>query len=129
MNTGKAKCERLKQIRKDLAEQLNIDLQQKECTFKGNCKGTCPKCKQEEQILNNELLKRVVVLGVGALATLSLAGCTPNDKVSNEISGNMTYEEVEDTDKELEQIDEGMSEYLKNNLEHELTMGVIEPDL
>lgn len=129
MNTGKAKCERLKQIRKDLAEQLNIDLQQKECTFKRNCKGTCPKCKQEEQILNNELLKRVAVLGVGALATLSLAGCTPNDKVSNEISGNMTYEEVEDTDKELEQTDEKMSEYLKNNLEHELTMGVIEPDL
>lgn len=129
MNTGKAKCERLKQIRKDLAEQLNIDLQQKECTFKGNCKGTCPKCKKEEQILNNELLKRVAVLGVGALATLSLAGCTPNDKVSNEISGNMTYEKVEDTDKELEQTDEKMSEYLKNNLEHELTMGVIEPDL
>ena len=49
MNTGKAKCERLKQIRKDLAEQLNIDLQQKECTFKGNCKGTCPKCKQEDR--------------------------------------------------------------------------------
>lgn len=44
---------------------------------------------------------------------MSLAGCTPNDKVSNEISGNMTYEEVEDTDKELEQTDEKMSEYLK----------------
>ena len=30
----------------------DIDLKQEECTYKGECSGTCPKCKQEEEILN-----------------------------------------------------------------------------
>ncbi len=77
MNKGRAKCERLKKIRKAMADRLHVDLHQKECTFEGNCRGTCPKCKQEEEILNRELLKRAAGLGIGALAGLSLAGCAP----------------------------------------------------
>ncbi len=77
MNRGRAKCDRLKKIRKAVADRLHVDLHQTECTFEGNCRGTCPKCKQEEEILNRELLKRAAGLGVGALAGLSLAGCAP----------------------------------------------------
>lgn len=79
MNKGRAKCDRLKKIRKAVADRLHVDLHQTECTFEGNCRGTCPKCKQEEEILNRELLKRAAGLGVGTLAGLSLAGCSPLD--------------------------------------------------
>lgn len=97
MNKGKAKCNKLKAIRKALAKKLGIDLHQQECTFEGECKGTCPKCKQEEQVLNREIFKRAAGLGVGALATMSLAGCGPIDnlKGGNQIppdaAGGMTY--------------------------------------
>lgn len=77
MNKGRAKCDRLKKIRKAVADRLNVDLHQSECTFEGNCRGTCPKCKQEEEILNRELLKRAAGAGIGVLAGLSLAGCAP----------------------------------------------------
>ena len=54
---NKKKCRQLREIRKELADKLNIDLHQTECTFKGDCSGTCPKCEQEEQILNKALAK------------------------------------------------------------------------
>ena len=51
MNKHKQKCDKLKQVRKDIADKIGVDLHQKECTFSGDCTGTCPKCKQEEEIL------------------------------------------------------------------------------
>ena len=41
--TGKEKCKILKDVRKDLADKLKINIDQRECTYKGECKGTCPK--------------------------------------------------------------------------------------
>lgn len=56
--TGKEKCKKLKEIRKEISNNLGIDLKQTECTYKGECSGTCPKCKQEEETLNAYLLKQ-----------------------------------------------------------------------
>lgn len=56
MNSHKEKCDILKKIRKEQADLLGIDLNQKECTFEGECNGTCPVCQKEEQILNEALL-------------------------------------------------------------------------
>ena len=56
--SGKEKCKKLKEIRKEVADKLGIDLKQTECTYKGECSGTCPKCSQEEEILNTYLLKQ-----------------------------------------------------------------------
>ncbi len=96
MNKGKAKCERLKKIRKAVADRLHVDLHQTECTFEGNCRGTCPKCRQEEEILNRELLKRAAGLGVGTLAGLSLVGCAPlGSGAPMELTGEAPYEEME----------------------------------
>ena len=53
---SRKKCDALKSVRKVLADKLGIDLHQKECTYEGECVGTCPKCKQEEEILNSALL-------------------------------------------------------------------------
>ena len=82
---SKEKCKTLKDIRKSLADSLGIDLKQTECTFEGECSGTCPKCKQEENILNSALLKKgAVILGTAVLTT-SLAACTPQESLSGNI--------------------------------------------
>lgn len=77
MNKHRAKCDVLKKIRKGIADKLGIDLHQRECTFEGECKGTCPKCKQEEDILNREIAKRAGVLALGATASFMLTACAP----------------------------------------------------
>lgn len=97
MNKGRAKCDRLKKIRKAVADKLNVDLHQSECAFEGSCRGTCPKCKQEEEILNRELLKRAAGLGVGTLAGLSLAGCAPlgGSQGVPPVEDESVYEEIQ----------------------------------
>lgn len=73
MNVHKEKCKRLKAIRKKLADGLGIDLRQRECTFEGECSGTCPKCRQEEEALNRALLGKAAAVAVSA--GLLLTGC------------------------------------------------------
>ena len=91
--TGKEKCQKLKVIRKNLADELGINLQQSECTYEGECKGTCPKCKREESILNSALVKKgAVVLGAAALS-VSLAACNP---LGGDVQGNMEPPQVEE---------------------------------
>lgn len=73
MNIHKEKCKRLKAIRKKLADGLGIDLKQRECTFEGECRGTCPKCRQEEEALNRALLGKAAAVAVSA--GIMLTGC------------------------------------------------------
>ena len=75
MNRNKAKCERLKQIRKQLADRIGVDLHQSECTYRGECKGTCPKCAQEEKQLNQALAAKGMLVAGLATLSLGLAGC------------------------------------------------------
>lgn len=74
---GRAKCEVLKEIRRQQALALGIDLHQRECKFQGECKGTCPKCKAEELRLNAALLKKkALALGGAVGVALSLTACS-----------------------------------------------------
>lgn len=57
-NPGKAKCEVLKDIRKQIAAANDIDYNTRECTFQGECTGTCPACEQELAYLTEEIRKR-----------------------------------------------------------------------
>ncbi len=80
---GKNKCKILKQIRKKIADENDIPYVTRECGYKGDCSGTCPKCEAELQYLERELEKRrrlgktAVVAAVAAGLSLSLAACTP----------------------------------------------------
>lgn len=56
--TGKEKCKLLKQIRKEIAESNGIVYLTSECTFEGECRGTCPKCDAEVRYLDNELQEK-----------------------------------------------------------------------
>ncbi len=57
-NPGKAKCEVLKEIRKQIAAANNIEYNTTECKFQGECSGTCPRCEQELAYLTEEIRKR-----------------------------------------------------------------------
>jgi hypothetical protein len=67
--TGKRICEILKDIRKEVGDTTDgLNLQQSECTFKGECSGTCPKCESELQEINNKLSHKDLVDKVNNLA-------------------------------------------------------------
>ncbi|MBE5943806.1 MAG: hypothetical protein E7258_02690 [Lachnospiraceae bacterium] len=56
--SGKAKCKALKQIREQIAQENDIPYVVSQCTFQGECKGTCPKCEAELAYLEEQLEKR-----------------------------------------------------------------------
>ena len=89
MARGKQTCKILKEIRKQIAAENDIKLVIEECTYQGDCIGTCPKCEEEVRYLERELEKRqrmgkaarqrmgkaaiVAGLSVGLLGTSQLA--------------------------------------------------------
>lgn len=81
MAKGKQTCKILKEIRKQIAAENDIHLVIEECTYQGDCKGTCPKCESEVRYLERELEKRqrmgkaamVAGLSVGLLGTSQVA--------------------------------------------------------
>ena len=72
MAKGKQTCKILKEIRKQIAEDNDIELIIEECTYKGDCLGTCPKCEAEVRYLERELEKRQRLGKVAVLAGMSL---------------------------------------------------------
>jgi periplasmic protein TonB len=89
MNKGKVTCDVLKEIRKQIATENHIDYQTHECTFEGECRGTCPACESEVHYLENEIVKKKYIgkaivlagLSVGLLSTL--AGCDVKNQDRN----------------------------------------------
>jgi hypothetical protein len=82
MYKGKSTCRELKRIRKMIAEQNNIPLEDSECHYEGDCAGTCPKCDAEVRFLENALRKskqlgKVVTLSGAALAFSACGNQTP----------------------------------------------------
>lgn len=57
-NLGKDICKHLKAIRRQIAQENDIALDIPECTYKGDCSGTCPRCESELQYLESELTRR-----------------------------------------------------------------------
>ena len=79
MYRGKSTCKVLKEVRRKVAQANDIPLEERECTHKGDCAGTCPYCEAEVRYLERELAKRkslgkaVAVAGI-ALSAVSMAG-------------------------------------------------------
>ena len=82
---GKEKCKILKEIRQRIADENEIPWVTRECTHKGSCRGTCPKCESELRELERQLAarqalgKRVAVAALCAGMAFSSAGCSPLD--------------------------------------------------
>jgi len=90
MNPGKNRCEYLKEIRKRIATENGIPLEQRECTFKGECSGTCPFCEAEMRYLEKELHKRrtlgkaVTVAGIALSSVMLFPACGPKNALQGE---------------------------------------------
>ena len=91
---GKQICSYLKSVRREVAAANGIDLEIPDCTFEGECPGTCPRCEAEVRQLERELLQRqslsqkVAIVGVAmglALSGMSVASAqnvNPSDSVN-----------------------------------------------
>lgn len=97
---GKEKCKALKEIRRQIAEKNDIEFIVSECTHKGDCKGTCPKCEAELRYLEKQLNlrkslgKAVAVAGISVGACTMMTACTPLDVVSRLVS-DVIYPETD----------------------------------
>ena len=82
MNSGKRTCKILKEIRKRIAEENDIEFITSECTYRGNCAGTCPKCEAEVQYLceqldaRRQMGKAVMLTGISVGMLASSVGLT-----------------------------------------------------
>lgn len=72
MERGKEICRILKDIRKKIADENGIEFEITECTHKGDCAGTCPKCESELHYLESQLARRHSAGRMPRLAGLSL---------------------------------------------------------
>ena len=89
MKKGKATCKILKEIRREIAAQNNIPLEERECTYEGDCRGTCPYCEAEVRYLENELQKKsrmgkvAITTGI-VISGMLMSGCHSSTPTSPE---------------------------------------------
>lgn len=94
---GKQICRELKEIRKKIADANDIPYVVSQCTYRGECRGTCPMCEAEIEFLEIELEKRkkmkkaIVVAGIAAATCGAVAaGCNylkENSKIETQTMG------------------------------------------
>ncbi|MBR0501923.1 MAG: carboxypeptidase-like regulatory domain-containing protein [Paludibacteraceae bacterium] len=88
MFRGKETCKILKQIRQNIASENDIPLVVEECHYKGECRGTCPRCEAELEYLERELMKRrsmgkkLVLAGLSAGLSWTPMAAAENIQVS-----------------------------------------------
>ena len=84
---GKEKCKALKEIRVQIARENDIPYAVSQCTYQGECRGTCPKCEAELRDLERQLAirqglgKAVAVAGISVSVCGALTACSPADMV------------------------------------------------
>lgn len=72
---GRQKCRILKEILRQIAQENDIRPVIEECTHRGECRGTCPRCEAEVRCLERErkkrrrLQKRIALVGIPAGVT------------------------------------------------------------
>ena len=106
MKRGKRICNALKAVRRHIADENGIELNQAECKHTGDCLGTCPKCEAEARYLEHTLMRP-------AEPILSID--TPLDTIPADTTGVTDTIVNDNTDIPIPGIDE--------------SLGVIESDL
>ena len=101
---GKNTCKILKEIRRQIALENDIELVISECTYQGDCLGTCPKCEAEVRYLERELEKRqrigkaAVISGIALTTMLGLPSCGSNAHKTQPESTQVETTTEEDSD-------------------------------
>lgn len=73
MNHGKDICNELKAVRQSIAKENGIPFETEECTYQGECRGTCPRCEAELRQLETALAGRLSMGKVATVAGLMLS--------------------------------------------------------
>lgn len=73
MNHGKDICNELKAVRQSIAKENGIPFETEECTYQGECHGTCPRCEAELRQLETALAGRLSMGKVATVAGLMLS--------------------------------------------------------
>ena len=98
MSRGKSTCKVLKEVRRKIADANGIPLEERECTHKGDCAGTCPYCEAEVRYLERELSKRkslgkaVAVAGIAMVAVIPAVAQTPENATPSSDTVVIEYE-------------------------------------
>ena len=116
---GKEKCEFLKGIRKRMAEANGIPYEPRECTFEGDCTGTCPFCEKEAAELLAKLKEKEAE---GAVIK------TDNNGISTIELMQVCKDADEDEDLETMRKEQEKSALLAMYQQQQATMGVIRWD-
>ena len=97
---GKDKCKILKEIRQKIADENDIPYVTRECTYQGDCSGTCPRCESELRYLEKELEarrrlgKQVAVTALCTGISLGTVACSnPNSPSYGQLSGDVSIAE------------------------------------
>ena len=114
MQRGKEICKILKEIRRKIARENEIEFITSECRHKGSCAGTCPKCEAEVAYLESQLAARKrlgkavklvgLSMGLAALAPVTFTSCHPQDGDLEEVvdvQGDITPPSNQDEPKQL----------------------------
>lgn len=78
MQYGKKICKTLKAVRKGIADENGIPLEIEECSYEGDCPGTCPRCEAEVRYLENAIMERLHLGKVATIAGLALGLAVSN---------------------------------------------------
>ena len=101
---GKAKCKILKEIRQKIADENDIPYVTRECTYQGDCSGTCPRCESELRYLERELEarrrlgKQVAVTALCAGISFSSVACAApgfDEELGGATTLDPSYEEYQ----------------------------------
>lgn len=111
MERGKEICRILREIRWQIAEANDIKFIASECSYSGDCLGTCPKCEAEVRYLEQQFGARslsgkaVVLAGISA-GMILMSGCdgTSYNQSSETLQGEPI--EIADTSDFEGEIDE-----------------------
>lgn len=124
--TGKERCKILKEIRREIAKNNDIEFITSECQHKGDCLGTCPKCESELRYLERELEKRqrlgktIALAGLTASITLTSVACVD--------FGTTAGDMLPDTQTEVQRDGEIMPPELTGETEVVLPTGDLPPE-
>ena len=93
---GKEICEQLKELRKQIASDNGIPLEEHECHYEGPCNGTCPRCDGELHYLEKEVHRRGKLGKVAIVAGMTLglaASCTTEGDIDMPQQGGYSWPE------------------------------------
>ena len=96
----------LKEIRRRIAKENDIEFITSECRHKGSCVGTCPKCEAELAYLEGQLASRKrlgkavrvvgLSMGLATIAPVLFTSCKPDepDSIKGQLEGDIAPAQV-----------------------------------